>query len=107
MLKKINDFNLGIVFILDADETLRGIVTDGDIRRIISSNERIHDLPAEEVMIRNPKTVKSKTPVYDALNIMEQHEITALPVVNGEGRVIGIIHLHDILGKGAFRFNGK
>ncbi len=107
VLKKINQFNLGVIFILNADETLLGIVTDGDIRRIISSTDLIHELPAEEVMIRNPKTVNPKTPVYDALNIMEQHEITALPVVSGEGKVIGIIHLHDILGKGAFRFNGK
>jgi arabinose-5-phosphate isomerase len=107
VLARINLFNLGIVFIIDEAGGLKGIITDGDIRRMLSWSESIHALPADEVMIENPKTVNPNTPVYDALNIMEQHEITALPVVEGEKKVAGIIHLHDILGKGAFKFNGK
>ena len=58
-------------------------------------------------MTSEPKTVRPDSPAYDALNIMEEFEITVLPVVNAQGKVEGILHLHDILGKGEFKFNGK
>jgi arabinose-5-phosphate isomerase len=57
-------------------------------------------------MTKNPRSIKENSPAYDALNIMEQHQITVLPVVNSRGEVQGILHLHDILGKGEFKFNG-
>ena len=57
-------------------------------------------------MTKNPRTVKENSPTYDALNLMEQHQITVLPIINSKGEVLGILHLHDILGKGEFKFNG-
>ena len=51
-------------------------------------------------------TVGAEAPAYDALNIMEQYQITVLPITNPVGKVRGILHLHDILGKGDFKFNG-
>jgi arabinose-5-phosphate isomerase len=59
------------------------------------------------VMTRDPKSVKPDSPAFDALNIMEHYQITVLPVTDPEGKVSGILHLHDILGKGEFKFNGK
>jgi len=53
-----------------------------------------------------PKSILQSTPLYDALNIMETHQITVLPVVGDDGKVSGVLHLHDILGKGAVTFNG-
>jgi arabinose-5-phosphate isomerase len=63
-------------------------------------------MPVEKVMSKNPKTLNPASLASQALDIMEKHEITVLPVVNPVRKVRGILHLHDILGKGAFRFNG-
>jgi arabinose-5-phosphate isomerase len=57
-------------------------------------------------MTKNPRTMKKNSPIYDALNVMEQHQITVLPIINSKREAIGILHLHDILGKGEFKFSG-
>ena len=82
------------------------IITDGDIRRYFMSHDSISDLPAKDMMSADPKTVGPDSLASQALDIMEKHEITVLPVVNPAKKVRGILHLHDILGKGAFRFDG-
>ncbi|MBT3310439.1 MAG: KpsF/GutQ family sugar-phosphate isomerase [Desulfobacterales bacterium] len=102
----MNRFELGVTLILDSEKNLKGIITDGDIRRLVAEKKVLDSLSTEDVMTKGPLTVASNMPVYDALNIMEQHQITVLPVINKRGQVKGIIHLHDILGKGAFKFNG-
>ncbi|MEN8751130.1 MAG: CBS domain-containing protein, partial [Desulfobacterales bacterium] len=76
------------------------------IRRLVVSGRAFLTLTVEEIMTRNPQSITDDFPTYDALNIMEQHQITVLPVVNSQQEVIGILHLHDILGKGEFKFNG-
>ncbi len=105
-LKRMDHFELGVTFVLKADKTLTGIITDGDIRRLTAREQLILERPVEDIMTKNPRTVTSETPVYNALNIMEQYQITVLPVIDDEKKVKGILHLHDILGKGAFKFNG-
>jgi arabinose-5-phosphate isomerase len=102
----MNRFELGVTLILDSEKNLKGIITDGDIRRLVAEKKVIDNLSTEDVMTKDPLTVSINMPVYDALNIMEQHQVTVLPVINKRGEVKGIIHLHDILGKGAFKFNG-
>ncbi|QTA86905.1 KpsF/GutQ family sugar-phosphate isomerase [Desulfonema magnum] len=105
-VREIDRPGLGVTFILKSDKTLCGIITDGDIRRLIARKEPIFEMAVEDVMTQNPKTVHPDSPAYDALNIMEEYEITVLPVTNLTGKVQGVLHLHDILGKGAFKFNG-
>ena len=56
-------------------------------------------------MTKNPRSVGPKSPLFEALNIMETHQITVLPVTDPETKVRGILHLHDILGKGSVKFN--
>ena len=85
----------------------RGLSPTADLRRLIGRKQSIFDLKATEVMTPNPLTAGKATAAYDALNVMEQHQITVLPVVDPSGRVEGILHLHDILGKGEFTFNGS
>jgi len=97
---------LGAVLVVDRRNQLSGIITDGDIRRMVVSGRPIADLAVEDVMTKNPKTQEQNAPTSDALYIMERHQITVLPIVNSSGEVKGILHLHDILGKGAFKFNG-
>jgi arabinose-5-phosphate isomerase len=98
---------LGATLVVDRHNRLSGIITDGDIRRMVVSERAMADLTVDDVMTRSPRTQKEDAPTYDALNIMEQYQITVLPIVNDAGEVRGILHLHDILGKGEFKFNGN
>jgi len=97
---------LGAILVADQHDKLSGIITDGDIRRMVVSGQTLAELAVEDVMTKNPRTQEENAPTYDALNIMEQHQITVLPIVDPNGAVKGILHLHDILGKGEFKFNG-
>lgn len=106
-LNVINRHEMGVVLVITEPDILAGIITDGDIRRIISERDDIAGMLVETVMTRAPRAVGMETPLYDVLNIMEHYQITVLPVTDAENRVKGIVHLHDILGKGAFKFNGK
>ena len=97
---------LGVVLILKNDSTLSGIITDGDVRRMLVNKINVFENTADALMKRGPKSILQNAPLYDALNIMETHQITVLPVIDADGKVSGVLHLHDILGKGAVTFNG-
>jgi arabinose-5-phosphate isomerase len=62
------------------------------------------DKLAEHVMTRDPKRISPQVLAAEALALMERHLITVLPVVGDKGRLLGIVHLHDLLGKGQFSF---
>ena len=98
---------LGAVLVLNDRQELSGIITDGDIRRMVVSQKSIENLRVEQVMTPQPQTVTPEVPSYDALNLMERRQITVLPVTDQTGLVKGILHLHEILGKGAFKFSGS
>ncbi len=102
----MNTGDIGVVMVLNSDEILTGIITDGDVRRMVINRQRIQGLPVESLMIRDPKHIDPASPLYEALNIMETHQITVLPVTEADGRLAGVVHLHDILGKGAVTFTG-
>lgn len=106
-IAELNRHNLGVILILDDLGVLKGIITDGDIRRKVADGKPINALKVDEMMTVEPHVAESETPAYDALNKMEKHQITVLPIVDGKRKVKGILHLHDILGKGDFKFNGK
>lgn len=99
----LNEQNLGAVLVMDG-ESLLGIITDGDIRRLVSRSESLGHKTISDVMTRDPKTIDDQLLAADALSIMQRHEITFLPVSNQNGRVVGALHLQDLLGKGEFRF---
>jgi arabinose-5-phosphate isomerase len=105
-VKEINRLELGVTLVIKSDKTLAGIITDGDLRRLIADKKSIVDLTVEDIMTNNPRTVTPDSPAYDALNMMEKYQITVLPITDIKGKVRGILHLHDILGKGEFKFNG-
>jgi arabinose-5-phosphate isomerase len=95
---EISEKRLGVTAVIENEKVI-GIITDGDIRRMLNKTENISGLTAQEIMTKNPKTIKSTDMVSDALNIMEDFSITQLVVVdNGEYK--GVIHLHDILKEG-------
>jgi arabinose-5-phosphate isomerase len=89
---------LGITTVVEG-EKLVGVISDGDLRRLLERRgKNILDLTAAECMTRNPKTIHRDEFAVTALNTMEQKKITSLPVVDGNGRLEGIVHLHDLWG---------
>ena len=105
-IRAIDRCNLGAALVVKPDNVLSGIITDGDLRRLIAGKKNMNQLAAKDIMTENPRTVHFDSLAYDALNIMERFLVTVLPVTDFSGRVKGILHLHDILGKGEFKFNG-
>jgi arabinose-5-phosphate isomerase len=95
---EISEKRLGVTAVLEG-EKLVGIITDGDIRRMLTDRETFTDLKAEDIMTKNPKIIQSSDLVIDAFNIMEDFSITQLIVVDKEAYV-GVLHLHDILKEG-------
>jgi len=104
-LEVIDRMKLGATLVVDRSGKLEGIITDGDIRRSVVRKDAIWSLPVESVMTQNPKRIGPDSPAYDALILMEKNEITVLPITDRHETVCGILHLHDILGKGDFRFD--
>ena len=81
--------------------SISGIITDGDLRRMLMNAPDIEHVKASQIMTSNPKTVDEDALVVDALHKMRANSITQLPVVH-DGKYLGIIHLHDILKEGIF-----
>jgi len=95
---------LGCVLIINSLQTLTGIITDGDLRRIFLKYKTYSNIKVEEVMTKNPKVIEENRLASEALEMMEKYLITVLPVINYDQKLVGILHLHDILGKGTFKF---
>ena len=95
---EISEKRLGVTAVVENDKVI-GIITDGDIRRMLNKTENISGLTAKDIMTVNPKTIKSTELVSDALNILEDFSITQLVVVDN-GDYKGVLHLHDILKEG-------
>lgn len=106
-ISEINRKGLGASLVVDNDLVLRGIVTDGDIRRSLLQWRDIVGLPVERVMTASPKTIDEERKAVEAMAVMEHNGITVLPVVDEEKRVKGIIHLHGLLGGREFTFDGN
>jgi arabinose-5-phosphate isomerase len=89
---------LGMTAVVEG-ELLAGVISDGDLRRLLERRgKEILDLTAGECMTRTPKTISPDELATAALEVMEQKKITSLVVVDGEGRVQGVLHLHDLWG---------
>ena len=95
---EIGEKRLGVTAVVDGQEIV-GIITDGDIRRMLNDHDNIAGVTAADIMTRNPKTITSEELAADALNRMENFAITQL-VVSDNGSYRGILHLHDILKEG-------
>ena len=95
---EISAKRLGVAAVVENGKVI-GIITDGDIRRMLNENDTFTHLTAKDIMTKKPKMIQSTTMVAEALNILEDFSITQLVVVdNGEYK--GVIHLHDILKEG-------
>ena len=95
---EISEKRLGVTAVVENNKVV-GIITDGDIRRMLSHRDSLADVTAQDIMTKNPKVIESNAMVVDAFNIMEDFSITQLVVVN-HGEYKGVLHLHDILKEG-------
>jgi len=99
VIYEMSSKGLGMTCVIDGDdETLLGIITDGDLRRRMERGGEILDLRAVDVMTRHPVSVARHTLAAEALNIMEQRKITSIVVASATGEVEGVVHLHDLWG---------
>ncbi|MGL4721672.1 MAG: KpsF/GutQ family sugar-phosphate isomerase [Desulfovibrionaceae bacterium] len=103
-VKTIDSGGIGVVYVVDDNEVLCGIITDGDIRRHVlkdgSAQENI-----DSAMKKNPITGTINISVAEILDIMEKYAITSMPIITEEQKIIGVVHLHDILGRGKIQYS--
>jgi len=98
VIVEISEKRLGVTAVLEEGKII-GIITDGDIRRMLNKTDTITGFTARDIMTKQPKTIQSSDLVSDALNILEDFAITQLVVVD-QGAYQGVLHLHDILKEG-------
>ncbi|WP_404419812.1 KpsF/GutQ family sugar-phosphate isomerase [Marinospirillum sp.] len=91
---------LGFTCILDEQGQLLGVYTDGDLRRTLDQQANLHDLQVAELMTRGGKSIHPEALAAEAVHLMEKNEITALPVTNDRGQVVGALNMHDLLKAG-------
>jgi len=97
---EISSKRLGTTAVIE-DGKLIGIITDGDLRRMLQKYTDFQHLTATDIMTKNPKTINKDELAIDALTIMRENNITQLPIMD-DGKYVGVIHLHDILKEGIF-----
>ena len=106
-IEQMDKFSLGAVIVQDGENRLKGIITDGDIRHFLAKyKDTLSTQTVDKIMTENPYTLTADSFLYEALNLMEKYQITVLPIVDKSNKLDGLLHLHDILGKGSFQFNG-
>lgn len=99
-IEEMDGKNLGFVLITDRKNILQGILTDGDVRRLIRKGRGFNATSVTGIMTTSPKTIDENASVAQAIDTMQRHEITTLVVVSDKQRLKGYVHLHDILGRG-------
>lgn len=95
---EISEKLLGAAAVMD-DDKLIGIITDGDLRRMLMKHPNIEEVKAKDIMTKNPKTIDKNDLVVNALELMQNKSITQLPVMEN-GKYVGMIHIHDIIKEG-------
>ena len=96
---EITKMRLGAAVIVDDQQQILGIITDGDLRRMLEKNISLQNLKAEDIMTLHPKTIESSELAVDALDLMRKKNITQLIVVENN-KYAGIVHLHDLVREG-------
>jgi arabinose-5-phosphate isomerase len=96
VIYEMSSKGLGMTTVVDGGQTLVGIITDGDLRRHMNRGPGIMELTAGQVMTRDPVSTPPTTLAAEALNIMERRKITSIVVVDGDKRVVGALHVHDL-----------
>jgi len=99
VILEISSKRLGATAVINDSGELIGMITDGDIRRMLQNHDSFDNLIAKDIMSENPKTVSKQELAINAFQMMEKNSITQLIVTN-DNKYLGIVHLHDILKEG-------
>jgi arabinose-5-phosphate isomerase len=99
VIVEISEKRLGVTAVIDNNKSIIGIITDGDLRRMLQTNSDLTNITAKDIMSANPKSIESDQHVSKALSILEDNAITQL-LVTENNIYKGVIHLHDILKEG-------
>ena len=101
VIVEISEKRLGVTAVLK-NEKIVGIITDGDLRRMLSKTTDISHFTAKDIMGKNPKTIQENAMAIEALDKLESNNITQILVVDAQEKYIGIVHLHDLIKEGIF-----
>lgn len=101
VIVEISEKRLGVTAVID-NQKIVGIITDGDIRRMLSKSTDISSFTAKDIMSKNPKTISLDAMAIDALETMETNDITQILVTNTNQEYLGVVHLHDLIKEGIF-----
>ena len=103
VIDEMSSKKLGIASVLEDGDRLVGVISDGDLRRLLQKDrEQVLSRAAGQCMSGDPQTISEDELATSALNIMEQNKITALMVTDGSKRIVGVIHVHDLWGTEMF-----
>ena len=97
---EISSKRLGCTCVVDKYSKLKGVITDGDIRRLFQDNFSFNGIKARDIMNKTPKTINENMLGETALELMEKYSITQLIIVNKKKIPIGVVHLHDLVKAG-------
>ena len=99
-IREMDEMNKGFVLVTDVTDKLLGILTDGDVRRLVRTGLDFRNQRIDTLMTRSPKSIRDNISVALTVETMQRMEITTLVVTDDENRIKGYVHLHDILGRG-------
>ena len=99
VIVEITQKRLGLTAVLNQEGLLQGIITDGDLRRMLEKSSSIDQITAADILTQNPKTIAPETLAVEALDLMRNNDISALLVVEDQ-RYLGVLHLHDLVREG-------
>lgn len=102
VIVEISEKRLGVTGVLNNDHKIVGIITDGDIRRMLSKTSDINHFTAKDIMGKNPKTIHKDAMAIEALQTLENNSITQILVTDSDDRYLGVVHLHDLIKEGIF-----
>lgn len=97
LMRAISAKNLGAAVVVDADRQVLGIFTDGDLRRRLEAGTDLRGASAAQLMHPQPRTIAAQALATHAAQMMEQHGITSIPVVDGQQRLVGMVHIRDLM----------
>jgi arabinose-5-phosphate isomerase len=102
VIVEISEKRLGVTGVLNNDNKIVGIITDGDIRRMLTKTTEINHFTAKDIMGKNPKTINKNAMAVEVLDALEKNNITQILVTDSENEYVGVVHLHDLIKEGIF-----
>lgn len=99
VIVEITEKRLGVTAVTDVQNKVVGIITDGDLRRMLEKSNNIQDIKAADILSANPRTIEPDVLAVDALDVLRHHDISQL-IVTENGNYLGVLHIHDLVKEG-------